>query len=220
MDPATGCPNDYDELYRAYYPLILFVVQKSGIVKDDVEDVAMEILVKFIERNGIAYYDPGYVMDTGARPEVAGPRYRRTTFRRMIYGFASTYVLALRDKQMGRHTREVYCLDAPVAETEAVLGDHLLVQPEPTGEIDTRLAVGSALPRAARLVQKTRGTPVRDYRKFCVEYLREYEATGKAPKRKHMSDRLGVSPQTYRSMVQDFQSTLRHTLVKEGVSVT
>jgi hypothetical protein len=58
MQAEETVPRTYDELFRIYYPYAVRSVAKAGIDPANVEDVAMSILMKFIEKDVLSDYDP------------------------------------------------------------------------------------------------------------------------------------------------------------------
>lgn len=198
--------------------MMVGVVHSSGIAKEDVEDVAMDILARFIEKDGIAYYDPNHLHDVGENPDLPGARFRKAKFKGMLRGFTATYVMQYRDKQMIRHRREPWRLDLPVK-----AGEHM----EPWGEVnilpdqstmaDTEVAVSiiHALQQARKsLDEKT--TEKRDYGRFLDLALQHGILEGKIH-RKTLQMELGVSASTLNAMIKEVRATLRPMLTEVGV---
>lgn len=207
MDAVSGCPDDYAELFEVYWPMMKKTVAHAGIAKEDVEDVTMEILTKFMEKGGLDHYDPNYIVDVGSHPEVAGPRRRPAKFGSMLRGFTSTYVLALRDKQKIKHHRETHRLDALVNPDEDTEFIDFLSLPEPQREVDTRAAITYSLNKTAALM-RAKSTSRRNYEALCTYVVEETYVTARLPRRDALCSMLGVSTATMRSMLCDYQSTL------------
>lgn len=215
MDPANGKPDDYSELFEVYFPMMRSVVFKSGIASEDVEDVAMDILARFIERDGIDYYDPEMLHDVGENPELPGARLRKAKFKGMLRGFTATYVMQYRDKQMMRHRKIPWRLDLPVWAPNAK-------HEQPWSEVNLRAVDGGVLDvevsqtviqalRQARETLSERSTLVRDYETFTALCTEHGLLDGKID-RKAISIEMGVSLSTVSAMLMDLRSTLRHHL--------
>ena len=200
MNPKTGVPEDYAELFTAYFPLMRRIVSKAGIASEDTEDVAMDLLLKFIEKEGIDYYDP-------TRP---------TKFSSMLRGFTSTYVMQSRDKQMIRHRRFPWRLEAPISGDSKDTWADIQIDP-----LDFRLeitedsvAVIAAL-KKARAILCARSEGSRDYAIFFDACIRE-GLLSDSLNRKLLQAELGLSAGTFRSMLWELRAVLRPLL--DGVS--
>lgn len=99
IDSPTGAPADYAELYEHYFGAMKAMVAKAGIHSHNVEDVAMDILSKFMEKDALAQYDPGKLFDVGERPKFAGPRHRPARFASYLRRFVFLYVKQHLDAQ-------------------------------------------------------------------------------------------------------------------------
>lgn len=118
VNTATGCPKDYAELYECYFPMIKSIVVKWGIDSRDVEDVAMELLTKFMERDALAWYNPDLLHDVGDNPRLPGQKMRPAKFQGLLRRFCDLYVRQEWDKQKNLRRREVVRLEAPVSGEE------------------------------------------------------------------------------------------------------
>lgn len=116
--PSKGTlpPANYDELYRDYFDLTCGLVRRAGIRPVDVEDVAMDIIAKFIERDFLPKFDADATFDTASGR-------RKTKFSTFYSGFVSRYVLQHRDRQMTRDRKEPVRLFTPVGEDGATWVD-------------------------------------------------------------------------------------------------
>lgn len=215
MDSATGCPDDYAELFSAYFPMMKAVVAKSGIAHEDVEDVTMDVLARFIEKDGISYYDPDKLHDVGESPEIPGARLRKAKFGAMLRGFTATYVLQYRDKQMVRHRRVPWRLDMPVV----AVGTQ---REETWGEVNLRAVDGGLLDvevsrslvlalRQAREILREQNTRVKDYDHFTDLCLEHGFLDGKIDRHAIAAD-MNVSLSTVSTMLLNLRSTLRPLL--------
>lgn len=218
MDQTTGCPDDYTELYQSYFPMMVGIVASSGIQPSDVEDVAMDILARFIEKDGISYYDPEHLHDVGANPELPGARLRKAKFKGMLRGFTSTYVMQYRDKQMIRHRREPWRLDAPVSkqdEESLTWVELAVVDPYEILDSEVSVAIVSAL-KAAREELLIKSTSYRNYEQFIALCIEHGYLDGKL-NRKAMEVLLGISASTISEMLRELRQVLRPLLTEVGV---
>ncbi len=223
MDPKTGCPEDYTELFREYFGMMTWEVSRSGIAYEDVQDVTMDILARFIEKDGISYYDPEHLHDVGESPDLPGARYRKAKFKGMLRGFTRTYVMAYRDKQMTRHRREPWRCDTPiwhhgakepVSWLEATFGD----DPEADDALidsEVSMAIVQAL-REVRSRLDHKSTLTRDYTAFIDACVRSGYLDGKLDRQKIM-DELGISKGILNVMLREFRQTLRPILADAGL---
>lgn len=121
VDSKTGCPSDYADLFENYFPFVMRLVAGAGIREQDVEDVSMDILRRFIEKDGLAKYDPNMVHDMSKHEKVRveGPQFRTAKFGAMLRGFVVTYVMQYRDKQMSKDNREPVRCETPIGGEQA-----------------------------------------------------------------------------------------------------
>lgn len=113
----TGAPRDYAELYEHYFPMIRSIVSKAGISNAEVEDVSMDLLTKFMEKDALSWYDPNLLHDVGNRPRLEGERLRPAKFQGLLRRFCTLYVRQHLDKQALRSRREPHRLEDRVGET-------------------------------------------------------------------------------------------------------
>lgn len=99
IDSPSGAPANYEELYIHYFDAMKAMVAKAGITPSNVEDVAMAILTKFMEKDALAEYDPHKLFDTGDRPKFKGPRHRTARFTSYLRRFVYLYVKQHLDAQ-------------------------------------------------------------------------------------------------------------------------
>lgn len=221
MDHETGCPDDYAELFKAYFPMMVGIVAQSGIQRHDVQDVAMDILARFIEKDGISYYDPDHLHDVGESPDLPGARFRKAKFKGMLRGFTSTYVMQYRDKQMTRHKREPWRTETPVfiaGLREPMTWLELNFAETTTFEIldsEVSVSIRSALKKARELLT-TKSTEFRDYPRF-VDLCIEHGFFDGKINRKAIELELGVAGSTVAAMIQELRRVLRPLLTEVGV---
>lgn len=221
MDEQTGCPEDYAELFEAYFPMMIGVVASAGIEPFDVQDVAMDILARFIEKEGLAYYDPEYLHDVGDNPQVPGPRLRKAKFKGMLRGFTATYVMQYRDKQMTRHRREPWRTDAPV-QVEGMREHTTWLEAnfadEATYEIldsEVSISIVTALRKAKESLDE-KATQYRDYPRFIALCVEHGYLDGRLDRRA-LERELGVASSTVSAMLKELRTTLRPLLSEVGV---
>lgn len=154
VETATGAPRDYAELYECYFGMMKSIVAKAGIAAHDVEDVAMEILTKFMERDGLSWYDPDLLHDVGRHPRLDGPRRRPARFQGLLRSFTSIYVRQHLDRQRTRAAREPHRLEEPSHDGEATWSEthgHLTTEHDVAEDSTTDIARASGLLRAEAL---------------------------------------------------------------------
>jgi hypothetical protein len=109
----VSAPKSYDELFRKYYLYVVNLVNKHGITDDNKEDVASEILTRFMERGFLDVFDSSLVFEFNGEK-------RPARFKSFLSKFVLTYVQGHCDKQKRLAKREWYVCD-------------MQVQPEKTG---------------------------------------------------------------------------------------
>ncbi len=97
-------PADYAALYTMYYPIIVGLVKQRGVPLEHVDDVAAEIMLRLIERDVLAEFDPNlsYFYGGDARP---------ARFRSFISKKVMLYAQGQRDKILRRTSREIQVWD-------------------------------------------------------------------------------------------------------------
>lgn len=214
VDAATGCPDDYTELFIAYFPMMRGIVLKSGIAPEDVEDIAMEILIKFMEKEGLASYDPEKLHEV-SNPDLPGPKYRKAKFRGMLRGFTAIYVMQFRDKQAMRHKKEPYRLEMPVQGETLTWGD-MLQAPELIEVSDVALSIRDALTGARRALVDMPKRGKRDL-VACFDAAVAGGLLDGVVDRKRLGATLGVSESTVGAMLREIRGILRPLLRECGV---
>lgn len=195
MDAATGQPRDYSELFETYFSIMCHIVYKSGIAKEDVEDVTMDLLIKFMEKDGINYYDP-------TKP---------TKFSSMLRGFTATYVQTNRDKQAVRHKRIPWRLEA--------LEDLQWVDPLECSleNVDTAISLQQVLVKARSMLAE-RKERNKDYAAFFDACVRHGLTEGRLD-RDALQRELGLTTSITRRMLVEVRLTLRSLLDPEAIAV-
>lgn len=128
---AYEAPSDYAQVWVEFYEPTKRWVRAKGVPDNEVEDVAQDVMAKFMEKDGLAFYDPRKVFDTGTHTQrIPGARMRRATFSGYMRSFVAIYCLNYRDKVLKTLHREgTFRLDAPMAEDSTVTWlDSLVVE--------------------------------------------------------------------------------------------
>jgi hypothetical protein len=106
INSQSGAPADYAELYESYFGMMKSIVWRAGINAGDVEDVAAEILCKFMEKDALTWFDPERMNDAGENPRTKGARMRPARFSNLLKRFTELYVRQWLDKQRALERRE------------------------------------------------------------------------------------------------------------------
>lgn len=96
---ANIIPTDYADLFREYYQYVTLLVRKAGIPEIEAEDVAMSILMTFMEKGALEDYDPERIV-------VRNGVERTAAFRTFLSGFVLIYVRHYRERIQTRSFRE------------------------------------------------------------------------------------------------------------------
>lgn len=102
-------PTDYAQLFERYFDYVQGLVIKLGIDPQSAEDVASEILIRFIDTDILEQFDEGTVI------EHRGVRYS-TRFKSFLSAKVEHYVRGKRDRQTTQLRREPLLCDQPVGE--------------------------------------------------------------------------------------------------------
>lgn len=203
-DPAVAPPN-YAVLFEQYYDYVVYLVRKNGIWKTDCEDVAMDILLRFYEVDGLARYNPEAVFEKADSPTPVPAK-----FRTFLISFVRTYVQGKRERQMRRADREFIICDAPAPRPNQnlswldVFGDVTEFQSSLEGD-ETK---HRAMVHLDKLPQRGRRDLVKLYA-LVVEKVEQ----GEYPLRKDLSAELGVSGTAIGHMFADLRLAVAESLV-------
>lgn len=104
---ARSTPVDYGQLFDWYFEYIKRIVSRNGIQEQDVEDVASEILVRFIDKDYLTKFEEGRWFDT---PDGR----KQSRFQGYLASIVGKYVLNYRDKQRLSAEREPVRNEMPV----------------------------------------------------------------------------------------------------------
>jgi hypothetical protein len=99
----ASAPKDYDEVFRIYFRYIVRLVHRFGIDDEHKEDVACDILARFMERDFLAKFDPTMVF-------LYEGKLRPARFKSFISNFVITYVRGCGDKiRRGQNREKLLC---------------------------------------------------------------------------------------------------------------
>lgn len=104
----VSAPKDYADLFRIYYPYVVALVRKNGIDESRKEDVASEILLRFMERGFLDKFDPDLKFEYEGRV-------RPARFKTFLSYFVIYYVRGHRDRQHRLANKEMLVLDRSAA---------------------------------------------------------------------------------------------------------
>lgn len=96
-----GVPESYDELFAAYTGYVKGLVAKLGVRAN--EDIAHEVLIRFMERDFLAVYDP-----------TVTSRGKPTNFKAFLRAFVERYCRHHREMEGVRAHREPVICDKPI----------------------------------------------------------------------------------------------------------
>lgn len=102
----VSAPEDYTAFFRMYYPYVVALVRRMGITDDRKEDVASEILLRFLERDFLHEFDPSLVFEYDGQK-------RPARFKSYLSKFVVTYVRGHFDRQQRLRSREWLICDMP-----------------------------------------------------------------------------------------------------------
>lgn len=106
----VSAPKDYAELFTVYYPYVVNLVNKHGIHENNKEDVASEILTRFMERGFLEKFDPTLVFEFNGES-------RPARFKQFLSKFVLAYVMGHCDKQKRVARREWQIIDSAISTT-------------------------------------------------------------------------------------------------------
>jgi len=85
---VASIPTSDDEVFSKYFSHIKWLVSKRGISRDNVEDISMVLMTKFVEKNVLGDYNPDRKSDY-----VDPNGYHRTAnFKTFLSGFVNSYL--------------------------------------------------------------------------------------------------------------------------------
>ncbi len=113
----VSAPVDYADLFRRYYGYVVALVRRAGIDDNRAEDVASEILLRFLERGFLEKFDPSLVFtyDGQARP---------ARFKSFLSKFVLAYCRGHWDKQTRDKFREPLICDSTLRDPASSMSGH------------------------------------------------------------------------------------------------
>lgn len=114
VDYVTA-PKNYADLFEQYYLYVVNLCAHFGIDEQNKEDVACEILLRFMERGSLEKFDPYLVFDY--RGEL-----RPARFKSYLSRAVEMYVRGHREKQNKHTRRELQICDLHLTAAETVTG--------------------------------------------------------------------------------------------------
>lgn len=215
---AYEAPADYAEVWVEFYEPTKRWVRAKGVPDDEVEDVAQDVMAKFMEKDGLAFYDPHKVFDTGVHTQrIAGPRHRRATFSGYMRSFVNIYCLNYRDKVLKvRHREGRFRLDAPVGEDSTVTWlDSLVVEGDMEDTAVTGADCASVISLGIVSMRKrdSAGHPSSRRRKAWVledgfAVVADSMANYGVIDRKWVAEQMGLSPSQVAAMLAEMRDVL------------
>ncbi len=119
-------PQDYAELFRIYRDYMIALIRRAGIDPQQAEDVASDILLRFMERDSLNDFDPtmSFEFDGKTRP---------ARFKSYLSKCVITYARGHRDRLQRLANREPLIIDRPRADDDdsSVLDDDQATVPGP-----------------------------------------------------------------------------------------
>ncbi len=109
---AMSAPANYADLFSRYYSYVVTLVRRAGIEPSRVEDVAMEIMTRFYERDFLTEFDPTLVFHYDGEDR---PARFKSFFTKIVLVYLRGHV----DKQRRLATRELLLCDRPIGSNSA-----------------------------------------------------------------------------------------------------
>lgn len=103
-DDFVNAPPDYDSFVRQYISYTKLLCVRGGVPAEFAEDVAHEIICRFIERGSLEHFDPHFIAKSG----------RRSKFRSYYSRFVVSYVPGKCRNSVRLAQHEPLILDAPL----------------------------------------------------------------------------------------------------------
>jgi len=134
----VSAPADYAAFFRQYRSYVITLVKKVGIDPQHAEDVASEIMLRFMERDFLKEFDPTltFVYQGEIRP---------ARFKSFLSRFVLIYARGHRDKQLRQMTRELLLVDSPQIEDGTSWMDGYQTVPGADEDVLGRLAEGERI---------------------------------------------------------------------------
>lgn len=133
-EPRRTAPADYAQLFEEYIGFVRALVIAGGVRPADADDAASEILIKFIEKDALTWYDPEKVHHKAVDGTVVD---KTASFKTLLRRFVSLYNRQVRDRQYNRDRRESVRLDAEITAPDLVVALGRRHAPDPADEVTT-----------------------------------------------------------------------------------
>ncbi len=106
----VSAPANFADFYAQYHDfVVLLLITKAGIDPQNAEDVAHDILLRFMERDLLSAFDPTLVFMYEGEP-------RPARFKSFLSKIVMTYAHGHRDRQARLRNRELQMVDIPARE--------------------------------------------------------------------------------------------------------
>lgn len=105
--PKNYVPDSFEDMFANYYHYVVRQVMACGISKENSEDVAMKILIKFYEKDVLSDYNPDFETTHSGTT-------RKAVFRTFLTGFVNVYVRHFVDRQRIHKHREGFSADTVI----------------------------------------------------------------------------------------------------------
>lgn len=207
INSTTGAPASYEELFAEYFGFVKGLVAKAGIEPQDVEQVAMSIITKFLEKDALSWYDPEKLHDVGENPRIDGPRLRKARFSSLLGTFVKLYVRQHLDKQAMRSYKEPIRCETPIVTDEGVVSEWLELNGSAT-MLDTSQEFTDWVASVDAYLRTLPVKGQRDLPRLFRLLVEQVIADGVAD-RKAIAREFGVSDTAVHQMVKDLRATLR-----------
>ncbi len=108
---TVAVPADYSELFQNYYGFVVRLVSIKGIDDANKEDVASDLLLRFLQRRSLEKFDPTLIFERDGE-------LRPANFKTYLSAFVESYVRGYRDRQQKNRQREALLLDVTVESSD------------------------------------------------------------------------------------------------------
>lgn len=203
MDPLTGAPEDYAEMWSAYRSHAAAIVSSLGVRFEDVDDVVSDIFCRYMERGDLEKYR-FYNVDHPEKGAEMG--WRAASFKTYFGHFVALSVRSRRDKLARLRKREM-STDVDVMAASAAEG---FIVASPETSIVTALAGAEVLERAMGLCEakqarlRKRSWTLPEALAVCAESV---SLEGKI-NRAWVGERLGISVSTVATVIAELAEVL------------
>lgn len=124
MSSAVSVPRTNAEVFETYYNHVKFLIRKYGFHEELVEDMAGILMLKFVEKDVLADYDP----------ERLSTNNKTANFKTFLSGFVMSYLYHYMSREIRRRDIEAFSTDYSYTLEDGDMDlwmDHL-----PEGQVD------------------------------------------------------------------------------------